>query len=70
MTYTKEYRSDQRHLLANDVVGLCLQGRQFTVAPIPAHRDGRLVATGVLRLTAVSSTDPWHGPSAPAPTAV
>lgn len=59
MTYTKEYKADQRHLLGNDVLRLCLRGTQFCVAPVPMHKDGQLVATGVLQLTAFSGTDPF-----------
>lgn len=59
MTYTKEYKPDQRHLLGNDILRLCLLGTQFAVAPVPMHRDGKFEATGVLQLTVFAATDPF-----------
>lgn len=59
MTYVKEYKPDQRHLLGNDILRLCLRGAQFAVAPVPMHKGGQFVATGVLQLTVFSDTDPF-----------
>lgn len=59
MTYTKEYKLDQRHVLSSDLRHLCAQGTQFAVAPVPMHKDGQFVATGVLQLTVFAAADPF-----------
>ena len=51
MTYAKEDKGNERHLLAEEVVQLVLQGKQFAVSPVSAHKDGQLTATPVLQLT-------------------
>lgn len=59
MIFTKTYSPNAIHDLASDVGAFALAGYQMTVAPVPGHANGRLVATERFELTVHAPSDPW-----------
>lgn len=59
MIFSKNYSPNNIADLASDVGAFALAGYQMSVAPVPGHAKGCLVATEVISLTVHAPQDPW-----------
>lgn len=59
MIFSKNYSPNSIADLASDVGAFALAGYQMTVAPVPGHANGRLLATEVIALMVHAPQDPW-----------